>query len=190
MKNSCTKAFQKLLLIIRDWPHVCDHPFGYSKEFVDDLLAESADQTPENRTLRKQLRDSIEQFDAFLMPRPSNIIDKGDQFTGDMNQIDSDFIDHVKVLVPSIFAPENLIVKRMNGQHVRVADFVAKLEMFVNLFNSDELPEPQSAWKVNYNQFDSLNVVLTETLFYSNREWWKCFLSNCTATVWQRIQKK
>lgn len=151
MKNARSKASQKLLFIIRDWPHVRDHEFGYSGEFVKDLLAENEHQKPEMRKLRKQLRESIDEIDAFLMPYPENMIRMDTEFTGDINQIDSDFIDHVEVLVPSIFAPENLIVKRLNGQNVRVADFVGNLQFFVDLFNSDEVPKPQSAWRVSFN---------------------------------------
>lgn len=131
MKDSCTKAFHKLLFIVRDWPHVCDHQFGYSKNFIDDLLAERIEQTQDMRELRKQLRESIDEINAFLMPYPEEMLRIGQQFMGDIDHIDSDFIDLVKVLVPSIFAPENLTVKRINGKTVCVDDFVASLETFL-----------------------------------------------------------
>lgn len=166
MTDSSEKAFQKLLFTVRDWQHVCDHEFGYSKEFVDDLLAENAKQTNEMRELRKKLRENIKDIEAFLMPYPENMISEGEHFTGDIEQIDSDFIENVKVLVPSIFAPENLIVKRINGHEVRVEDFVANIKRFVNLFNSNELPEPQSILKVSYNKFIRTIVRFIKLAFY------------------------
>lgn len=150
-KDSCKKAFQKLLFIVRDWHHVCDHDFGYSKEFVDDLLAENDKQTNDMRQLRKQIRESIDDINAFLLPYPEEMISKAEQFTGDIGQIDSDFIENVKLLVPSIFAPENLIIKQINGHKVHVEEFLANIRTFVDLFNSDELPEPQSILNVRYN---------------------------------------
>lgn len=152
MNDSCKKAFHKLLFIVRDWPHIDDHEFGYSNDFVNDLLAENAKQTNEMLELRKQLRKSIEHIEAFLMPYPEDMISGCEHFTGDVVQIDSDFIESVKILAPSIFAPENLIPKQLNGRGIRVNDFMANIETFVNLFNSDELPEPQSILKVSYNK--------------------------------------
>lgn len=148
LKESSEKTSQKLLFIVRDWPWICDHGFGYSKDFVDDIFAENNRQTSKMRELRKQLRESIEDLNAFLMPHPGSTVSEGEHFTGDVQQIDSDFIDHVKVLVPSIFSPENLIVKQINGENIRVADFVTYIKSFVDFFNSDELPEPQTNWKV------------------------------------------
>lgn len=153
MKDSSKKAFQKLLFIVRDWQFVCDHDFGYSKEFVDDLLAENAKQTNDMRQLRKQIRESIDDINAFLLPYPEEMLSKAEHFTGDIDQIDSDFIENVKHLAPSIFAPENLIIKRVNSRKVNVEDFVANIQTFANLFNSDELPEPQSILNVRHNQY-------------------------------------
>lgn len=153
MKDSSKKAFQKLLFIVRDWQFVCDHDFGYSKEFVDDLLAENAKQTNDMRQLRKQIQESIDDINAFLLPYPEEMLSNAEHFTGDIDQIDSDFIENVKHLAPSILAPENLIIKRVNSRKVNVEDFVANIQTFVNLFNSDELPEPQSILNVRHNQY-------------------------------------
>lgn len=71
-------------------------------------------------------------------------------FILDLHQIDPDFVTNVEVLVPSIFAPENLNVKQINGENVRAHNFLACLETYVNTFDGDELPAPQSVLKVSY----------------------------------------
>lgn len=73
---------------------------------------------------------------------------RGNDFTGDLKQIDPEFITHAKDLVPALFAPENLIVKTINGQKVRARDLLQYLEAYVRIFNGESLPEPKSVLMV------------------------------------------
>lgn len=95
------------------------------------------------RILRRQIRSSFANISAFLMPYPGRIVANG-QFTGNMEEIDSDFKTHLQVLVPSIFAPENLVVKEINGQKVRARELVQYVEQYTKLFSANTLPEPKT----------------------------------------------
>lgn len=46
--------------------------------------------------------------------------------------------------MPSIFAPENLLIKKINGQKVRARDFSQYLAAYTNIFNGDTLPKPKT----------------------------------------------
>lgn len=148
MNTTNEKPFQKLLFIVRDWPYEHENPYGYSKEVVEKLLAEKENQAFEMALLRKRLKSSFDTIEAFLMPHPGLIVQK-ERFKGDLHQLDSDFIDSIKELVPSLLAPEKLIVKEINGQKIRVRDLSTHLHMYVDVFNRKELPTPESLAMVN-----------------------------------------
>lgn len=149
MNDSRNTAFQKLLFIVRDWQNSKEHQFGYSKEFVDDLLAANDSQTPKMRELREQTRKSIEDIEAFMMPHPGKGVSQDKNFNGDLKNVSGSFIKQIQELVPSIFAPEKLTVKRINGEKIRVAQFTTLLKNYVDLFRSDELPEPKTILMVS-----------------------------------------
>lgn len=145
LEQSDERPFQKLLFIVRDWPFAYETGYGWSgQKVIDKNLAGNDDQTPEMLQLRKRIQTSFEEISAFLMPFPGTIVAHGNAFTGDVRQIEPEFIKYLKQLVESLFAPENLIVKRINGQTVRVRDFLQYLEMYTSIFTGDTLPEPKS----------------------------------------------
>lgn len=154
MKNSDGKVFQRLLFIVRDWQNTSDHGFGLSTEFVDDLLAEQAEQTSQMHEIRRQIRKSIDVCSAFLMPYPGKCVSQDENFQGDLTFIQQNFIKPVETLVPLILAPQHLIIKRVNGEKIRFARFATLLKTYVGLFNSDELPSPQSFLRVSRRRGD------------------------------------
>lgn len=148
MQQTDEKPFQNLLFIVRDWPYSQQHKFGNGKEFIDIKLAGNDKQSTEMKELRNRIRQSFEKIDAFLMPYPGSDVAEG-RLT-DVQQIDPRFIENVKELVPSLFAPGKLIVKKINGQKMRARDFITYLQAYVDVFNSDTLPEPKSVLMVRF----------------------------------------
>lgn len=85
------------------------------------------------------------------MPEPGKAVIHGKDFNGEIQKIDSDFMKYVQDLVPSICAPEHLTVKKISGEPVRVAQFIEYLHAYVNIFNSNELPEPKTVLAVSFS---------------------------------------
>lgn len=77
------------------------------------------------------------------------IVAQSNEFTGNLTDIAPAFIKYVKELVPALFASENLIVKEINGQKLRVRDLLPYLQSYVQTFNGDVLPEPRSVLMVS-----------------------------------------
>lgn len=145
LEHSNEKPFQKLLFIVRDWPYAFETPYGFDgHKVIDDFLLETDDQTPEMRVLRSRIKTSFEQIQAFLMPHPGFTVTQGSNFTGNLSEISAEFIKYVKDLVPALFAPENLIVKRINGEKIRARDLIQYLKSYTQIFNGDTLPEPKT----------------------------------------------
>lgn len=148
LEQSNEKPFQKLLFIIRDWPNANEIPFGNATTYVDESLDENDYQVAEMHQLRKRIKSSFDQINAFLLPYPGPDVANGSYVGGDLKQIDQKFVTYLKELVPSIFAPENLIVKKITGQTIRVRNLMTYLETYVNLFNGGDLPEPKTVFMV------------------------------------------
>lgn len=148
LEQTNEKPFQHLLFIIRDWPFAYENNYGWGQKVIDELMAGNEEQTPEMRESRKRINASFEEIAAFLLPYPGIAVAQGHNFTGDLKQIDSEFIKYVKELIPSIFAPENLVVKRINDEHVRARDLVPYLQAYLNIFNGKTLPEPKTVLEV------------------------------------------
>lgn len=149
MKDSHKKVFQNLLFVVRDWQNSSDHGFGFSEDFVKDLLTQSDKQTPEMRELRVQIAKSIDDINAFLLPHPGKSVSQNQNFQGDLMSVNQNFVKQVETLGPSILAPHRLTVKQINGEKISVARFIQLLKTYVDLFGSDKLPTPKSLLMVS-----------------------------------------
>ncbi|XP_031636890.1 atlastin-like [Contarinia nasturtii] len=144
LEQTDEKPFQKLLFTVRDWSNPQKFSFGDSKMYADKVFAENSEQTPEMKELRRRIRMSYQQVDTFLLPHPGFVVAVDQNFNGELDLIEPIFIEYVKELSTSLFAPENLIVKKINGQQVRARNLSQYLESYTNMFNSDKLPEINS----------------------------------------------
>lgn len=148
LQQSNEKAFQKLLFIVRDWPYPQDNNYGWDEQkLINEIMGTNGARTIKMRQLRERISSSFREIDAFLMPHPGMIVAQGIRFTGDLKQIDPEFIKYVKVLVPGIFAPENLIIKKINGQNVRVHHLVQYFKDYLDIFNT--MPPQETLFEVN-----------------------------------------
>ncbi|KAJ6641971.1 Atlastin [Pseudolycoriella hygida] len=139
------KPFQKLLFLVRDWPYADEVDYGYAPKYVRLILSNNDKQSPAMHELRDRINLSFKKIEAFLMPYPGTAVAEGKNTNGDLRQMDSRFVQSVKEIVPSIFAPENLVVKQINGQKIRAYDLIAYIEKYAEIFNSNTLPEPKTA---------------------------------------------
>lgn len=143
------KPFQFLLFLVRDWPYAFETNYGWhGQEIINELLEENEEQTPEMRQLRQQIESSYDEISAFLMPHPGFIVAQGKNFTGDLEEILPEFLKSVKELVPQLFAPEKLVVKKINGQKIRARDLLQYIQTYLGIFNGNSLPEPKAVFMV------------------------------------------
>lgn len=147
-KHKQLRPFQQLVFVIRDWADP-DLYYGWNSRFVNETLTQTSEQTDEMCNLRQRIRTSYDGIRAFLLPHPGQAVAKARNFTGRIQDIEPEFVKHVNVLVPDLLAPEKLVVKSINGEKVKVQDFIRYAQSYVNLFNSDQLPELQSLFDVS-----------------------------------------
>lgn len=58
--------------------------------------------------------------------------------------IDPEFKKQLQILVPMLLAPENLVLKKINGQKVKSRDLVQYFKSYIQIYSGNELPEPKS----------------------------------------------
>lgn len=149
VEHTTEKPFQKLLFIIRAWPYAFETNNGWDDHKVTDgFLSENDEQTQDMRQLRTRIRNTFEQIQTFLMPHPGLAVSQGPTFMGNLQNISVEFRQYVKELVPGLFAPDKLIVKKINGQKLRARDFIQYLQAYTIIFKGDTLPEPRTVFRV------------------------------------------
>lgn len=141
--------FQNLLFIVRDWQYPDTYSFGFNQQFIAWKLRTAEKQSAEMRQLRERIRDNFKSIGSFLMPHPGFDVAEG-TWKEKLQNVAPRFIQYVKELVPSLFAPENLIVKTINEQEIRTSDLLIYLQTYVDTFNGDTLPEPKSVLMVSF----------------------------------------
>lgn len=68
-----------------------------------------------------------------------------------MIDIDYDFKRHIEELVPSILSPENLVIKKIRGEKVTVADLHLYIREYYNALKDNKLPQPDVLFQVCVN---------------------------------------
>lgn len=87
------KPFQKLLFLLRDWPHSKETGYGYRPEIIEKLLESKDTQTPDMHALRERIRSSFGVIDAFLLPHPGLRVSDGN--FENLTDIEHNFIEYV-----------------------------------------------------------------------------------------------
>jgi len=138
--------FQKLQFLVRDWSYPYDAPYGAEggNKMLERRLEVSDKQHHELQSLRKHIRSCFSEISCFLMPHPGLKVATNPAFDGRLSDIEPDFKEQLKELVPLVLAPENLVVKRIGGQKVRVKELVHYFKAYTAIYQGNELPEPKS----------------------------------------------
>jgi atlastin len=74
--NENREAFQRLVFLVRDWPHSEENAYGFEggHEYLNDILKTGPRQKKELQELWQNIRRSFEKLDAFLIPHPGKSI--------------------------------------------------------------------------------------------------------------------
>lgn len=173
LEQTNEKPFQYLLFLVRDWPFSFEIDYGWhGQEVIEEIFNANDDHTPGMRRLRERITSSYKEIGAFLMPHPGMTVVRDRNFNGSVQHIDPEFIKYVKELVPALFAPENLVVKEINGEKIRAGDLVHYIETYLNYFTGDKLPEPKTLLMVSFDlqNFFRLFQIILNNLFLFFRQ--------------------
>uniref|UniRef100_L7LZS3 Putative guanylate-binding protein n=1 Tax=Rhipicephalus pulchellus TaxID=72859 RepID=L7LZS3_RHIPC len=145
-KDNTTQAFQKLLFLVRDWNWGHEYEYGSrgGRLLMASRLKVTDGQAAELKTLRQNVSSCFSDIDCFLMPNPGKKVMSDKTFDGRLADIDEEFREKLLELVPSILAPENLLVKKINGRKISCQDLMIFFKAHVDVFKGGDLPNPTS----------------------------------------------
>lgn len=146
LADSGKKPFQRLQFLVRDWsfPYEAEYgPVGGQK-ILSRRLELSDKQHPELQSLRKHITSCFAEIACFLMPHPGLTVATNPNFDGRLSDITPEFKQSLKSLIPMLLAPENLILKQINGQKVRARDLIQYFKSYMAIYKGNDLPEPKS----------------------------------------------
>lgn len=147
--QSAEKPFQYLLFTVRDWSYPEEIGYGWhGQQIIDEIFTKTDDKPPELRKLREQISSNFQEIAAYLLPHPGFHVARDRNFNGSLALIDDDFKFYVKELASSLLAPENLVVKSINGKPIRARDFSQYLQAYMNVFSGNSLPKPDHLYTV------------------------------------------
>lgn len=156
--QSDEKPFQYLLFTVRDWSYPEEIGYGWhGQQIIEEIFTKNDDQLPEIRMLREQISSNFQEIAAYLLPHPGFHVARDRNFNGSLALIDADFKFYVKELASSLLAPENLVVKTINGKRIRARDFGEYLKAYMDVFSGNSLPELKTLFKVMIGNFGAFS---------------------------------
>lgn len=151
LDKSSEKPFQELCFLVRDWRSPMDHSYG--SEGGASLLAEKLqvdDEDPDssdNKT-RKRIESCFEQKNCFLLPYPGEkvSVEEGGPYRGQISNMKENFVEHLRVFVPQVLSPKNLLVKRIGGSPVNGQSLLEYFRVYAETFKGEKIPEAKNLY--------------------------------------------
>lgn len=140
------KPYQKLLFLVRDWSSSYQARYGSVDGSIisDSLLQTSEGHPQEFQHLWERIRSCFTQISLFLMPHPGPKVASATS----LSDINDGFKKQLQELVPSLLAPDKLLVKQINGETVTCQQLLNYFELYANKVLEDERQEESSPLEV------------------------------------------
>ncbi|KAL7021389.1 hypothetical protein ACKWTF_011856 [Chironomus riparius] len=160
--------FQKLMFLVRDWsfPYEAEYGSDGGNKILKKRLEIHDKQHPDHQSLRRHIQACFNEISCFLMPHPGLNVATNPTFNGNLQDITPEFKQSLIDLIPLVMAPENLIVKEINGQKVKARDLVQYFKSYLNIFKSEDMPEPKTMLLATA-EANNLNAVAAAKDIYS-----------------------
>jgi len=145
-EHSDHKPFQVLQFLVRDWSYPYEAEWGAEggASLLERRLRVSSSQHNELQQVRTHIRDCFSKVSCFLMPHPGLKVATSHKFEGQLKDIDDEFKAQLLDHVPGLLAPENLVVKEINGSRVTCGELLEYFKSYMKMYQGDSLPEPKS----------------------------------------------
>lgn len=137
----------RLIFLVRDW--MCPGEFAYGdvggKAYVQKQLKVGQDQHQQLRRIRENLNGGFLDIDGFLLPYPGKVVATNHQFAGLVKDMDDDFLEFIKLLVPYVVSENKLTTKQMNGEDVKGKDMMVYVKNFITFLRDRDYETLETA---------------------------------------------
>ena len=164
------KPFQNFMFLIRDWNNPDEYEFGNvgGENYMNKVLTAKPDQSPELKSVREFIKSSFDKLGCCLMPYPGKDVARTKGYDGRWSKMDEDFLSELKLVIPSLLAPENLVVKRINGVEMNSNLLNEFIQTSFALFQSNQLPEAKSIFESTVDKYMMSIVAKCVEVYNSN----------------------
>lgn len=152
LDKSSEKPFQELCFLVRDWRSPRDHAYGASggASLLEEKLAIDPDDpdSADSKT-RKRIQSCFEKNKCFLLPFPGErvSVEEGEEpFKGEISMMKESFVEQLKVFVPMILNPKNLLVKQIGGETVNGQSLLEYFKVYADTFKGEKIPEAKNLY--------------------------------------------
>ncbi|KAF1374540.1 atlastin-1 isoform X1 [Sander lucioperca] len=172
MEETFLKPFQSMIFLVRDWSFPYEFPYGQEggMKFLEKRLKISENQHEELQNVRKHIHSCFTNISCFLMPHPGLKVATNPHFDGRIIEIDGEFINNLKVLVPWLLSPRNIDVKEINGSEITCRGLLEYFKAYIKIYQGEELPHPKSMLQATAEANNLAAVAAAKDLYNKKME--------------------
>lgn len=172
MADTGKKPFQHLQFLVRDWsfPYEAEYGSEGGKKILNNRLEVSDIQHQELQSIRRHIKSCFENISCFLMPHPGLKVATDPHFNGKLADITPEFKANLRILIPSILAPENLNIKKIDGQTVHAQELLQYFVSYMRIYKGNELPEPKTMLVATAEANNLTAVAMAKELYIKQME--------------------
>lgn len=120
----------------------------------------------EHQTVRRHIRSCFSRVSCFLLPHPGLKVATNPTFDGRLSDIDPEFVNELRVFVPTVLSQSSLQVKKINGESINCREWLTYFKAYMEIYQGDTLPEPRSMLEATA-EANNLNAIMTCQEYYS-----------------------
>ncbi|KAG2457955.1 ATLA3 protein, partial [Polypterus senegalus] len=155
---------------VRDWscPHEYDYGLRGGMQFLETRLKVKEQQHEEIQNVRKHIHSCFSTVSCFLLPHPGLKVATSQHFRGQLCDIAEEFKNQLKILVPLLLKPENLIEKEINGSKVTCQGLLEYFKAYIKIYQGEDLPHPKSMLQATAEANNLAAVASAKDLYYKS----------------------
>lgn len=170
LDKSAEKPFQGLCFLVRDWRSPMDHSYGSeggASLLAEKLKLEDEDPDSSDNKTRKRIESCFQEKACFLMPYPGErvSVEEGGPFRGQISEMKPNFVEHLRVFVPQVLNPKNLLVKKIGGEAVNGQSLLEYFRVYAETFKGEKIPEAKNLYDATA-EASNLAAVANSKNFY------------------------
>lgn len=144
------KALDHFIFLVRDWAFSYESSFGFEggMKNLNEILTVNVNEMEDYEIMiRNYIRITFNKLESYLMPNPGRTAITSPNFTGQIKEIDAQFEQNLKILIPNILSTNNLYVKKINGEPIKASEILTYFQFYWEIFGKGKRPTSNTILK-------------------------------------------
>ncbi|KPP60740.1 hypothetical protein Z043_121232, partial [Scleropages formosus] len=127
-------------------------------------------QHEELQSVREHIHSCFTSISCFLLPHPGLKVATSPSFRGQLSDVAPEFKEGLLTLIPTLFKPDNLAEKEINGNKVTCRGLLEYFKAYIKIYQGEDLPHPKSMLLATAEANNLAAVAAAKDLYYRNME--------------------